>query len=156
MKGENETRKVEPGLLSRLLAGAHYIHGARSLEALLDMCILTELAVEAKFGVEHLPPKELMQLHVSRGALDGITVGVSAGQDDSSNAFIEQLAKKLFERGATVAHGGELLDASPLQAMVEKLKSLPTELVERTQLLAASELFETRGERITGKVPRIR
>ncbi len=133
LKGNNDTRKIDPDLLSRLLAGAHYIHGARSLEALLDMCTLTDLAGDEKFSEQHLPPRELMQLHVSRGALDGLTVGISAGQDDSSNEFIEQLAFKLFERGANVAHGGELLKGSPLKAMVEKLRSLPKELVERVE-----------------------
>lgn len=125
-------RRIDRQLLEELLAGAHYIHGARSLEALLDMCCLTGISRKAKFTRRHLPNEPLMKLHVSRGPLDGWTVGVSAGQDASSKSFFEGLTKELFERGASLAHGGDLLDSTcPLGTMLEQLSQLPDELISR-------------------------
>jgi hypothetical protein len=133
LKGPNDTRNIDEDLLERLLGGAHYKHGARSLEAFLDTCRLTEKPEgdAPEFSDDRLPLPEVMKLHVSHGPLEGLTIGISAGQDPSSTAFFEDLAKDLFERGANLAHGGDLLKDSPLEAMVEVVKNLPKPLIER-------------------------
>ena len=129
LKGVNGTLNVDPELLKCLLKGTHYRHGARSMEALLDMCTLT--GVTPPFRATHLPSAELRKLHVSRGPMDGIAVGVSAGQDAKSSEFSEELSRQFLEQGATLVHGGELTKGRPLAAMLEQLEELPDELIDR-------------------------
>ncbi len=101
---------VDEGLLKRLLTGAHYIHELRSLEAVLDMC---DLSGESRFGEERLPSPEQLSLHVSRGTLDGLTIGIAAGQERASEQFFEPFAKEILIRGGNLAHGGDFALQGP-------------------------------------------
>jgi hypothetical protein len=119
---------IEKDVLKLLLAGGHYIHGARSLEALLDMSTLTNAK---KFQRSHLPPDELRKLHVSRGPLDGVTVGISAGQNSSAQDFFKNLAPALIERGAELAYGGNIYEGDTLSSLVNVVTQFPDELIGR-------------------------
>ena len=125
--GEGPVNVEEP-LIRRMLEGAHYKHESRSLEALLDMCAISD---KDKFCEHHLPAPGQMEMHVSRGSLDGMTVGVAAGQDEST-AFFPEFSEQLFCRGGNLAHGGDFFRGGPLLRMVEALKNAPDELVKRS------------------------
>jgi len=114
-----------------LLSNAHYIHGIRSMEALLET---SSWKGPAEFTKEHLPPKHLMELHVSRGQLSGMRVGISAGLNESAGEkFLIELCDKLFENGADLAYGGNLGEAGTLAAMVKAAKNTPEDLLNRQE-----------------------
>lgn len=119
--------KIEESLLKRILVGAHYKHESRSMEAMLDMC---ELTGKAKFIEVNLTPFDQLELHVSRGVLDGVTVAVAAGQYESTE-FFPKFARELLLRGGNLAHGGDLIHGGPLRTMIKELKNAPEELVKR-------------------------
>ena len=52
--------RIHPEVL-KLLLSANYQHGARSLEAVLDMC---RIAGKPTFGLADLPPDEQLELHI--------------------------------------------------------------------------------------------
>jgi hypothetical protein len=116
----------------KLLSNAHYVHGNRSMEALIEM---SNWMKGETFEVDddHLPPRRLMELHVSRGELDGVRIGISAGLDQSEKDFLVKLSRKLFENGAELAYGGNLGEAGTLRAMVEAAKNTPEDLLKREE-----------------------
>ena len=115
-----------------LLSNAHYIHGTRSMEALLEM---SRWRKGQQFeNKKHLPPQHLMELHVSRGPLNGIRVGISAGLNEkATEEFLIKLSSKLFENGADLAYGGNLGKAGTLRAMVKAAQNTPEDLLEREE-----------------------
>ena len=60
---------------------------------------MSKLDVEAK--TLQLPPDEILNLHVSRGPLDGQVIGLSAGQDKTGGDFITAMTLGLLQHGAT-------------------------------------------------------
>jgi len=124
---------MEEESVRRLLSNAHYIHGNRFMEALVEMSPWKE---GERFNIEkHLPPPRLMELHVSRGALDGITVGISAGlYETSAKGFLVKLSRKLFENGAELAYGGNLdEEGGTLFQMVQAARNTPEDLLKREE-----------------------
>ena len=116
LKGEiSGTLNIEKQLLRSLLDGGHYRHGARSLEALLDMCSLKE---DDEFVWDHLPDERHMALHVSPGDLSDRTIGLAAGQEKAATKFSEQFAKELGRRGATMIYAGSLDYGKTLQKII--------------------------------------
>ncbi len=116
----------------RLLSNAHYIHGTRSMEALVEMSSWKE--GETFNPDHHLPPPYLMELHVSRGRLNGIRVGISAGLSETyAEEFLSKLSSMLFENGADLAYGGNLRKAGTLRAMVKAADNTPEDLLKREE-----------------------
>jgi len=115
-----------------LLSNAHYIHGTRSMQALLEM---SGWRKGRKFGKKDLPPQHLMELHVSRGPLNGIRVGISAGLNEkTAEDFLVDLSGKLFENGADLAYGGNLVaEEGTLSQMMEAARDTPEDLLEREE-----------------------
>jgi energy-coupling factor transporter ATP-binding protein EcfA2 len=126
-KRQNGQFPLDPVFVRSILSGAHFVHGARSIEALIDM---SELDVKAK--TLQLPPAEILKLHVSRGPLDGQVIGLSAGQDETGGAFITAMTEGLLQHGATFAYGGNYVPRGPLEFVVGAAANAPRELVERT------------------------
>lgn len=128
LKSQDGTLKIDKGLLRSLLAVGRYKHGARSLEALLDMCTLTGAP---RFEPDSLPPVRLRPLHVDRGPMATLTVGISAG-GEADYKFHKKLATALLERGATLAYSGDLRKEEEngiLDAMIEVEQERPSDLV---------------------------
>ena len=128
LKGKDGALNIEPEVAKLLLAGGHYIHGARSLEILIDM---STLSATDRFRAENLPRDELRKLHVSRGPLDDFTVGISAGQDPEKLDFFGRLTSSLIERGAALAYGGNTYEGDTLTSLVDVVKEFPEELIRR-------------------------
>src|SRR5689334_1758572 len=121
---------IEKGLLKSLLTNAHYVHGVRSMEAVLDM---SRLGDEKIFAQKHLPKPELKVLHLSRGPLDGKRITVSAGLDQKEEEFLIKLSEKLFQSGANLVYGGNPLERGTLASMVEAANKIPDELIDRSE-----------------------
>jgi hypothetical protein len=120
---------IDPALVESLLSNAHYVHGARSMEAVLDMC---QFQQQEMFTRELLPHNELLQLHLSRGPLDGKVIGISTGQKDAeAEGLLGKLTADLLGDGATLAYGGDFLEKGTLEAVVNMAKSMPCELVPK-------------------------
>ena len=124
------TLKIDQSVLRQLLDGGYYTHGARSIEALLDMCRLADLAgTDGKFTEDRLPDEELRRLHVGRGPLNDWTIGISAGLFESSPG--ERVAKAAIERGATVAFCGSL--GETLNSILDTAQGLTDQLIRPEQ-----------------------
>jgi SLOG cluster2/AAA domain len=114
---------------TKLLSNIHYVHGVRSIEALLDMSSLRPARTDA---MVELPKDELKKLHLSRGPLDGKIIGISAGQEDSdAEGLLKDLADKLLKYGATLAYGGDFVPKGTMSMLIDAAKRVPDNLVER-------------------------
>jgi hypothetical protein len=60
-RGGRQTLRIDPALLRAFLLTSRYKHGARSLEAILDM---SHLAGTLRFSRSSLPAPHLLELHV--------------------------------------------------------------------------------------------
>jgi hypothetical protein len=120
---------IDSKLVASLLSNVHFVHGARSMEALLDMCRFGNHKVLSK---EQLPDNDLRKLHLSRGLLDGKTIGISAGQrDEEASDLLYKLTDTLLRSGATLAYGGDFIPEGTLHSLVRAARAVPDELVNR-------------------------
>ena len=101
-----DTRQISKQLLVPLLKNAHFVHGNRSLEALLGM---SSLSKAAEFTESELPENlKFRALHISYGPLDGVQLGVAAGDKGNAPKFFKKLAIEFLGRGADLVYGGDL------------------------------------------------
>jgi hypothetical protein len=61
----DDTMNIETGVLSALLCAPSYLHGARSIEAILTN---SDLRGAQRFTASLLPPRHLLELHTDAGA----------------------------------------------------------------------------------------
>jgi SLOG cluster2/AAA domain len=116
---------IDEALARKLLSNVHFVHGVRSMEALLNMSRLENAKIQ-------LPNDELKKLHLSRGILDGKIIGISSGQQDQgTEGFLMDLSEKLLNIGATLAYGGEFIPGGILSKVVEAASRVPDELIDR-------------------------
>lgn len=125
---ENGAFAVDGDLLASLLDAAHFKHGARSLEALLDMSTLNGAKT---FDAQCLPALDLRTLHLSSGPLAEKMIGISVGEDDDTGEFFPAIGKQLLLRGAHVAYGGDKFTDGVLEDLVRVSRTLPDALVRR-------------------------
>jgi hypothetical protein len=135
--GLREDRKgifpIDEDLIRSLLSNAHFVHGFRSMEALLDMCGFDGKNADQLLHTKHLPENDLKRLHISRGPLDNRTIGISSGlEGDGAADFLQALTKDLLLSGAKLAYGGDFVPKGTLQAMFETVRVIPKELVSRS------------------------
>lgn len=128
LKNDDGTINVSDDVLRRLLDGGNYIHGARSLEALLDMCTLTGAK---KFTKNNLPTAKMMELHISRGPMDGQRIGLSAGQEPLSTEFSLALTEELVNRSVVVNYGGSLAFGETLNTIINVARLFPQGIIPR-------------------------
>jgi hypothetical protein len=120
---------IERKLVASLLSNVHFVHGLRSMQALLDMSCLGS---RGEFGEQDLPDNDLRRLHLSRGPLDGKLIGISAGPEENEAAeLLKDLTDKLLRSGATLAYGGDFTPTGTLTNLLKAMRSLPEELVTR-------------------------
>ena len=119
---EIEQKKVES-----LLSNVHFIHGARSMEALVEMSTREEGKVEIQ-----IPNNELTAIHVGRGALDGKLIGISAGLEaDKSGELLGQITGALLREGAKLAYGGDFQPDGTLHKIIDAAKAVPPDFFDR-------------------------
>jgi hypothetical protein len=124
---------IDEDLVRSLLSNAHYVHGFRSMEALMDMCGFDGKNADELLHTKHFPENDLKRLHVSRGPLDNRTIGISSGlEGDGAADFLQALTKDLLLSGAKLAYGGDFVPSGTLQTMFETVRDIPKELVSRS------------------------
>jgi hypothetical protein len=124
---------IDEGLVNSLLSTVHFLHGVRSMEALLDMSKLDDGKVE-------LPEPQLRKLHLSRGVLDGKLVGVSAGLKEvgvsaglkEADHLLGKLTGALLRDGAKLAYGGDFAPDGTLDQILRAAKGVPDDLFDST------------------------
>jgi hypothetical protein len=122
---------IDEILAGKLLSKAHFVHGVRSMEALLDMSPWDQ---KGTFSEKHLPDNQLKVLHISRGLLDNKMIGISTGQKElKTTPFVMQLTVELLQNGATLAYGGDFVEEGTLHRIVEAAEAVPDDLVERSE-----------------------
>lgn len=131
--------KVEQRLLDSILAAGRYRHGSRSLSALVEMSTFTP----PFFLPENLPGPDFLALHVDRGPLDPRRIGgaialsgkiPAPGQDAKFRECWEEIARRLWDEGATLAYAGKLEEGhlseedSLTAKLLNELEARPAEL----------------------------
>ncbi|MBC7979514.1 MAG: AAA family ATPase [Armatimonadetes bacterium] len=123
---EESKLEIDPERVESLLSNVHFIHGARSMEALVEMSTKRE-------GEEiQIPSNELTKIHVGRGALDGKLIGISAGLDgDKSGELLTGITSALLGEGAKLAYGGDFEENGTLHKIVQALEDAPPDFFNR-------------------------
>lgn len=122
-------KEVDDELRDAVLQNGRYKHGARSLEALVEMM---NPKCKAALTLSELPPRHLLSIHADLGHLDraaiGGCIGLSASVDDASTFKAVVLALTLD--GATIASGamGLVGGESLLKLLEGDLVQLPRRL----------------------------
>ncbi|HWW77800.1 MAG TPA: AAA family ATPase [Pyrinomonadaceae bacterium] len=89
---------ISPSVIRGFLRVKKFLHGARSLEALVNM---SALADSNYFGVAELPSPDLLRLHVTKDFLEQVHEGQVLAP------ALEALASEYYERSLKVAPSGQ-------------------------------------------------
>ena len=132
--------EISPKLTDAFLRAGRFRHGAGSIEAIVEMCTVrpqenVEVDGYKAIDFRDLPRQFLLESHVDRGPLDGSEIGgglgLSAGADPDRQSDYEfvwrEVAKKLWEQGATLVYGGHAEKGGLTQLLVDEIESLPTD-----------------------------
>jgi SLOG cluster2 len=111
------TDRLTDDRIRQLLSDGHFVHGVRSMEALLDA---------QRNGLDL--PDTFRQQHFSRGMLDGQLVGISAGLNESASRMFSTLTTQLLQNGAALAYGGDFIPDGTLHKVVKAAQLAPSEL----------------------------
>ena len=93
MIGSDNEINIAPGVLDALLSAEKYLHGARSLEAIVSYSHLNGTSF---YGPSELPPQELLDIHVKNDFMKIVTQGQRylANMED----FVLVLAERIHEK----------------------------------------------------------
>lgn len=121
--------------LDRVLAVGRFIHGARSVEALVETATRPD---ESEFSDKTLPADELLGTLVDAGPLGGLAIALSAGgarRDGNAGDYDSDLedawtlvATRLMELGAGLAYGGDLRSKGFTRRLLAAVSRLPKPL----------------------------
>jgi hypothetical protein len=87
---EDDNARIDPGVLRAFIKVPAYKHGARSMEAIIDMSML---ANARKYGQAALPPAKQLELHVDSGIFSKLVL-----RDVLFNDAMERLAMASHEQ----------------------------------------------------------
>lgn len=122
-------RSVDDALKTALLQVGRYKHGARSMEALVEL-----MPAKTLVTIDHLKAQPLLGMHVDRGTLDPRTIGGEiwlSGSDALSGQFVggwNAICLALFRDGARIACGGRISPEGLTHRLEEVVKDLPERL----------------------------
>jgi hypothetical protein len=103
------TARMADAFIDCVLAVGRYRHGARSVEALVEMSTKPD---QTEFSTDHLPSEKVLANHVDNGPLAdrlmALSAGGSAGTDYKAelDAVWSTVAIRLLEFGAGLIYGG--------------------------------------------------
>jgi hypothetical protein len=109
---ESGRARVHEGVLRALLKIPNYKHGARSMEAIIDMSILSEAL---SFEQSSLPPKEQLQLHVDADTFLQLVV-----RDVLFGGVRDKIARAIHEKYCR-KQKGKVPDTDPAMLTWEEL-----------------------------------
>ncbi|HEX4966829.1 MAG TPA: AAA family ATPase [Thermoanaerobaculia bacterium] len=110
-------KRMRNELIDQILAVGRFRHGARSIEALVEMSTSPDSRQFSDL------PSEVLASHVDLGPLSGLVIALSAGGDEKDHdktkldAAWPEVAKHLLEIGAGLIYGG----AEQKQGFTERL-----------------------------------
>ena len=107
--------EATPALLESLHAVGRFLHGDRSIGAVLELSVHGRATAPdpadrlRPLDLQHLPPDHILALHVDSGPLDPARIGGAIGMscnfdDDSSGDAMKALAHDLWRQGARLAY----------------------------------------------------
>jgi hypothetical protein len=130
--------RMTDGFIDQLLAVGRYRHGARSVEALVEMSTKPE---QQQFSAEDLPSADVLASHVDLGPLGELVIALSAGGEPGragagggSTSLAQvwpKVATRLLEIGAGLIYGGDLSEGGGIftQQLIQANSRLPNLLV---------------------------
>lgn len=133
-----QAASLSDGFIDQLLAVGRYRHGARSVEALVEMSTTPD---QSHFSGSHLPSAQVLAGHVDLGRLGEVVLALSAGGErdhavaagnHSTLAHVwPVVATRLLEMGAGLIYGGDLSEGEGVftQKLIEANQRLPNLLV---------------------------
>jgi len=131
---------LDDKLLQAFLGAGRYLHGSRSISALIESCQLpSDGAAEkpASIGWGALPEDHLIAAQVDRGPLDCDILGGSIAlsgfrptraMDEHFDECWQKVAAALWDAGATIAYGGRWRSGALTQNLAILLQSRSREL----------------------------
>jgi hypothetical protein len=146
---ETQTLAIDASVLRASLTAKEYVHGARSVEAVVTM---SNLARATSFGLAELPTRDLLDMHVSEDFM-------AAAKEPALGAReIEALAEAAHEawcdtrRAQGYVYGPERNDKAtpPTHPLLRPFKQLPAEIQEsnRASVRTALVVLATSGCRL--------
>jgi SLOG cluster2/ATPase family associated with various cellular activities (AAA) len=131
-KGSGKFR-ADGDLIKSLLQVGRYRHGARSIDAVVE---LSHLEKKKHFEWRHLPDDHLLALHIDRGPLDleliDGTVALSGYSEDKKvKDWWDKIARRLWDEGATISYAGRLAAGTLMSFLEQELRKRPPEPSKR-------------------------
>lgn len=118
--------------VDQILSVGRFVHGARSVEALVEMSTSPN---SKSFTKKELPPREVLETHVDPGPLGGLAIALSAGgrrRDEETGDYDQALedcwtavATRLMELGAGLVYGGDLRSKGFTKRLLKAESRLP-------------------------------
>ena len=121
---DSSSAQVSPGVISAFLRVDSYIHGARSLEAVVRT---STVGTDRYFGPAHLPPKDQLEMHVRGDFLGWVSKG------ELSSDLLDSLARTLHDAYIRCTKGKPVHYGSLTKE--EKENKLTSARVTRAKLL---------------------
>jgi hypothetical protein len=146
---ETQTLAIDAGVVRAFLTATEYIHGARSVEAVVTMSNLVRAAF---FGLAELPGRDLLESHVSgdfeeqarAAALDARAIDALARANHRAySACVQPVVP--FDK---LPLGKQESNRASVRATLVTLGTLGYRLVQRTPGASCGELQESEGARL--------
>lgn len=137
---QEKANRFSEDLLEALREAGRYRHGARSIEAVVEMLLRKDGQVTLA-DVE--PITQLLAMHVDLGPLDGLSIGfsgkrqgVEARYADTFDAIWRAAARAVWKDGGTIVYGGDARQGGLTEVLQKELSSLPRRLVDKPSTLS--------------------
>lgn len=124
--------RMSDEFVDRILSVGRFVHGARSVEALVEMSTNPD---STSFTKDKLPAREVLATHVDPGRLGGLAIALSAGGDRKDQEAGDRykaledcwtaVATRLMELGAGLVYGGDLRSEGFTKRLLEAESRLP-------------------------------
>ena len=147
-------KRMPDDFIDQILSVGRYVHGSRSVEALVEMATHPS---SVSFKPKNLPALELLASHVDSGPLGGLAISLSAGGNprvDRTGDYSPELedvwprvATRLLELGAGLVYGGDFRKGGFTTCLAEASARLPNPL-GRVEELAVDPFARPRPARV--------
>lgn len=128
-------RGITDQLLDAMLHAGRYLHGARSIHAIIEMAAAESVrrGYVTDLALNDLPPDHVLAVHADRGPLSpqciGGLIGMSGGGQNAPYSCVwQQLATMLWMAGAVIAFGGDPRQGDLVELLDKAKQNLPIQL----------------------------
>jgi hypothetical protein len=129
--------------IDSVLSVGRYVHGSRSIEALVEMATRPDSKTFEVEHVEKLHKAKVLDNHVDLGLLGRLVIALSAGGEKQDGAegydprldeVLPQVATRLLEHGAGLVYGGGVREGGFTHRLAEAYARLPKPLIRTNRL----------------------